>query len=87
MSNTGYKVNPNILFWIRLKTLTSNNDINRILEVAYIYTDMKLTTCHMGSHIVIRCTKEEFQKGDQDELKYFCCDVGLLKRMGCMRRV
>jgi len=31
MGNIGYKVNPNVLFWIRLKTLQSNNHINRIL--------------------------------------------------------
>ena len=69
MGNSGYKVNPNIFFWIRLKTLTSNNDISRILEIAYIYTDMKLTTCQMGSHIVLRCTEEQFLTSDYHQLQ------------------
>ena len=31
MGNTGYNVQPNLLFWINLKTLPQNNCINRIL--------------------------------------------------------
>jgi oligoribonuclease (3'-5' exoribonuclease) len=61
MGNKGYKVNPNLLFWVRLKTLHSNNDINRILEIAYIYTDMKLTACQYGLHFVIQCDKEQLE--------------------------
>ncbi len=76
MGNTGYKANPNILFWIRLKTLTTNNDLKPILEIAYIYTDIKLTTCQMGSHIVLHCPKEQFLTADNQQLQYLWIDLG-----------
>lgn len=83
MGNTGYKVNPNILFWIRLKTLTTNNDVTRILEVAYIYTDIQLTTSQMGSHIVLRSTHEHFLTADHHQLKYFFTYPASSKPMDC----
>lgn len=64
MGNTGYKVTPSILFWVRLKTLQTHNDIHRILEIAYIFTDMKLTVFQEGLHLVIRCRQEELDKLD-----------------------
>ena len=85
MGNTGYKFNPNILFWVRLKTLHTNNDINRILEIAYIYTDLKLTVCQYGSHFAIQCSQEELDAFDQKELKYLYFNEEFSRKMGCTR--
>lgn len=70
MGNKGYQVQPNLLFWIKLKTLKTNNQINKILEIAFMYTDMKLSIWQSGSPIVIQCEKEILDGLEEEELEY-----------------
>ena len=62
MGTSGYKIQPNALFWIKVKLCGDTPCLNRILEIAYIYTDIKLKECYPGSHIIVNCSEKEFDK-------------------------
>jgi oligoribonuclease (3'-5' exoribonuclease) len=69
MGTTGYKVQPDHLFWINVRQTGTSPALNRILEIAYVYTDLKLSSYHPGSHIVLNCPENELKSQPKEEIK------------------